>query len=174
VTASPLICLDAFHSSLLRTQSQSTPSILLIPAAFPTLDLGLVAIEQIRLLAISHNTPALVCSSAGPRTAFAAYVDAWGRVLHLQAGGTSATFTVPIAYTHKQRARTIWERLGPIGIWDIALLALFPAQAAKVFKAVLKMKGVPLPDVLRYAGERADHLRGTRTASQAAREGEFI
>lgn len=135
----------------------------------------MAAIDQIRMLAISHATPAFICSATktDPSAGLAAHVDAWGRVTHLQRGGPSLSITIPLRHydnARGQRRRTVWEMLGPIGVWDAAFLLFFPAQAGKVLKALLKIKGVPVPDGVLAVGERTRRLMGYRVTEEEVRD----
>lgn len=133
-----------------------------MPAAFPSLDIGINALTQIRTLAISHATPAFVCSvpARNPQAAFAAYIDEWGRVMHFQAGGTAMSTVIPVRYygEGRGRSRTTWEYLGSSGVGGIVAAILVSGHVVQTGTRLLR--GREVPPALVTVGERVRGLVG--------------
>jgi len=117
IDALPMIGTDIFHPG--RVSLSPVPELLLVSASAGSQHIANSLLTHTQSLAVSHGIPAVLCSASTVvgQEALSGAVDEWGRVLHLQAGGSS--FVTHMALPYRGGARrmfTNWERAGSSGI----------------------------------------------------------
>ena len=127
VDFTPLICLDALHSSMLPIHPP--PSFLTISAA-SDITLANEVIRYAQVLASTHQIPAIVCSLGA-----SAAIDLTGRIKHQQEGGKGfvVDFAIPWLGEGAYRTQTWAEYLGPMGVLAGATIVVALFKAGEVW-----------------------------------------